>query len=241
MPTLEPILINSSPLKICIIAATVLLSGCDNHKPTSKNGDESTNVPAAKVESINKPQGNATALAGPFGLAKGVTTDQLTGVFGFKAAETASNVYEGSPPRPVEGLVEYIVLATKHSGICRIVASTPVAVANDTGDQVKASVDRLADSLKIKYGDMPVKTNYVGSGTFQRNPDMWMIGLKDDSVIYGYTWESKAATQLPNELRSVEVTAQASNSSNAYAKIVYTFNNFDACTKDIKSAQAQNL
>ena len=234
-------MINTSPLKICIIAAIVMLSGCDSHNPASKNGGEPSNTSAAKVQGFNKQQGNAAALAGPFGLAKGVTTDQLTNTFGFKAAETVSNVYEGTPPKPVEGLVDYIVLATKHSGVCRIVASTPVAIANDSGDQVKASVDRLAESLKIKYGDMVVKTNYVGSGTFKRNPDMWMIGLKDDSVIYGYTWESKAAAQLPNELKSVEVTAQASNSSNAYAKIVYTFNNFDACTKDIKSAQAQNL
>jgi len=68
-----------------------------------------------------------------------------------------------------------------------------------------------------------------------------MIGLKDDSVIYAYTWESKATAPLPSELKSVEVSAQASNSSNAYAKIVYTFNNFDECAKDMKSAQAQNL
>ncbi|WP_308921528.1 hypothetical protein [Janthinobacterium sp. J1-1] len=232
---------NSSILKICITTATLLLFGCDNHKPANKSREESSIALAAKTQEINPPMENIAILAGPFGLAKGVTTEQLTGAFGFKAAETASNVYAGIPPRPVEGLVDYIVLATKRSGLCRIVASTPVAVANDSGDQVKASVDRLAESLKIKYGDTPVKTNYVGSGTFKRNPDMWMIGLKDDSVIYGYTWESKAAAPLHNELRAVEVTAQASDSSNAYAKIVYTFNNFDDCAKDIKSMQAQNL
>lgn len=222
------------------MGVAIALSACGQNQ--SENSSTANTKPSINSDLPTAPlKKDAIALAGPFGLAKGLSAAQLTGEFRFKPLGNVAGVFAGNPPRPVEGISEYAALATKNSGLCKIMASTPAALANDSGDQVKATVDRLADSLRIKYGDQGVKTAYISDGTFSRNPDMWMIGLKQESVSYAYTWDSKAGAPLPNDLSSVEVSAEAISSSKAFARIVYTFNNFPDCLKEMKAAKAENL
>lgn len=221
------------------MVTALTVSACGKNSTDQPTSPEPQRATISK-DSASESKPNTSSLPGPFGLAKGISADRLIAEFRFKQLDGASGAYEGSPPKPVEGITEYLAVATKESGLCKIIASTPTEPANDSGDQVKSTVDRLAESLKIKYGDHVVKTSYVGTGMFQRNPDMWMIGLKEESVVYAYTWENKTAP-LPNDLDAVEISATAVGSSKAYAKIVYTFNNFSACLREMKAAKAQNL
>ena len=218
-------------------ASALLLAGCNKTQPAP-----ATEVaPKTTLATPSAAKSKAAKYSGPFGLAKGISADELTGALKFKAIANNPDLYEGKPPNEVNGFESYIVIATPKAGLCRIVVNTPDEVANGSGDQAKQAVDRLADSLKLKYGDRPNKTDYVGTGVYKRNPEFWMMGRTEDSVFYAYAWESKGDAVLPNDLRSVEVSAQASNISKSYAKIVYTFSNFDECVAEMKASKAQNL
>lgn len=69
---------------------------------------------------------------------------------------------------------------------------------------------------------------------------MWMIGLKEDSVIYAYEW-SGSKISLPGGLQSIEVFASAMRTSSAIAQVKYTFKNTAECDAEFKAMKAANM
>ncbi|HBI70685.1 MAG TPA: hypothetical protein DDZ22_17270 [Massilia sp.] len=142
----------------------------------------------------------------------------------------------------MEGIDEYAVLATPETGVCRIMASANVSVVNGSGDQIKEKVDQLAELMATKYGKHSSKTNYLGEDVYRRNPQYWMMALKEDSAIYGYTWKTgKTEVALPTDIDRIEISAGATQSDSGWAQIRYTFKNMDSCMKDSKNRKAASL
>lgn len=176
---------------------------------------------------------------GPFGLAMGISTAELMAMK-MMPSERSAGVYAGNPPKSVEGIDSVAALAAPKAGLCKILASAKVPTINGSGDQVKAEVDKIAETLATKYGANFEKLNFLGSGTYKRNPDMWMIGLMEESVIYAYEW-SGAKANLPSGLQSIEVFASANGMSSGAAQVKYTFTNANQCAAEFKAGKAANL
>lgn len=226
-----------------LIALSWALLGCQ------KQPSESAAPGVEPTPSKNTPPLIRTSAAvapakqydGPFGLASGMPISELTRL-GFKPVETHPGVFTGTAPKPVQGVTEYIVLATPKAGVCRLNARVDVPVVNGSGDQVKSKVDQLAELVAVKYGKHSGKEDYISQDVYRRNPQYWMLGLQENSVFYTYAWQSgKTQQPLPSDMKAIEVAANASATDRAWASIQYTFTNFDACLRENQERKAANL
>lgn len=178
---------------------------------------------------------------GPLGISAGLPVAELRAM-NFTASTASPSMFRGRPPKPLEEPAEYYVFATPKAGVCRVVVAIGVSPANGNGDQVKAKVDKLAGLVSAKYGKQSAQENSAREDFYRRYPNMWLAGLKKDSVSYSYTWQAgKTATDLPSKISSVEVTARATADAGAYAELQYTFSNFDECVSEDELRQSSNL
>ena len=178
---------------------------------------------------------------GPFGLAGKIPVAELEQI-GFKPSEGAWGVYFGTPPKPMDGVSDYYIVAGPNTGLCRIRATVNVDLVNDTGDQLKAKVDQLAEMMKIKYGKHSRLIDLARTEAYRRNPQYWMLGLKEESVLYAYDWSlEKGAHPRADGLDNIEISANATSTSKGYAAIQYTYKNFKECTAEMMKQRAANL
>jgi hypothetical protein len=225
---------------ICVAAVGAALWGCQK-QPSQPVQDKSA---ASKVETQATPQ--AASLAnktydGPFGLTGQLSVAELERL-GFKAVAHAPGIYIGTPPKPLQGADSYAVFATPKEGTCRIRARVPVAVVNGSGDQLKAETDRLAEAMQLKYGKYTEKVDYIKQDVYRRNPEFWMMGLKEESVLYAYDWSAgKTEKPLPDSLENIEISADTSALHSGYVSVQYTYKNFEACHKESQTRKADNL
>lgn len=96
--------------------------------------------------------------------------------------------------------------------------------------------------MAVKYGKHSDKVDFVKEDVYRRNPHYWMLGLKEESVVYAYDWEAaKIATNLPHMLDNIEIAANASSTSEGYVTVRYTFKNFEKCAEEMRAQKAANL
>jgi hypothetical protein len=220
-----------------ILFACVSLFGCEKQataQPSATDGAQMSSAVTPKIKA-------AKTYNGPFGLAAGMSIAELQRL-GFKADPKRPQFFSGKPPKPLEDANQYIVMATPAAGVCRILASINVPVVNGSGDQLKARTDRMAEAMQVKYGKYSDKIDDIDQDVYRRNPSYWMLGLKEDSVLYGYVWGNNDTEKpLPVDLKSIQITAETTNTLSGYVSIKYTFMNVDSCIDEVDARKANNL
>jgi hypothetical protein len=224
-----------------VAAIGVALSGCQKQQAQATSGQEksgaktSTQATPTQVALPTKPHD------GPFGLAGSLPVAELERM-GFKLGGGSPSLYFGKPPKPLQDADSYAVVATPTAGVCRIMAHIEVPVVNGSGDQLKEKADRLADAMQVKYGKYSEKVNYIKQDVYRRNPEYWMLGLKEESVLYAYDWSSgKTEKPLPGDLDNIEIAADTTRLDSGYVSIKYTFKNFGECRKEMEARKADSL
>jgi hypothetical protein len=192
---------------------------------------------AKSSEAVTSPK----TYDGPFGLTGSQSIAELEKL-GFKTNDNTPNFYMGTPPKPLRDATSYGVMATPSAGICRIMAQVPVSVVNGTGDQLRTKTDQLAETMQLKYGKYSEKVNYIGQDVYRRNPQFWMMGLKEESILYAYEWmQGKTDKPLPNNIENIEIAADAASTDSGTVIIRYTFKNYSECKKDVEKHKADSL
>lgn len=229
-------------VKNILIIATIglVLTGCQK-QPAQETSQQATSSPAPSAAVPTQVALAAKTYDGPFGLAGSMPVAELERM-GFKVGSKSSNLYFGSPPKPLQDASSYGVVATPGAGACRIIAHVDVSVVNGAGDQLKEKTDQLAELMGVKYGKYSDKVEYIKQDVYRRNPQYWMMGLKEDSVVYAYDWEAgKTEKPLPSDLENIEVVASTVDTDSGYVLIKYTFKNFPQCQKEMNARKADNL
>jgi hypothetical protein len=239
-----------------IAFATLVFSqyGCGKTENTnnSQNAPVSPTVHATATASAAKPPSPNTVATlpvraakvyeGPFGLAMGISIQELTDEFKFKSEPDTPNIYEGTPPKPAPGVTQYMVLASKEQGVCKVLGQLVVNPVNDTGSQIKSETDRVAEMIELKYGKYTKKYDFASQEVYRRNPQFFMMALKEDSVTYAYSWENgKGGLTLPNNLSGIMIKAQATRTDRGYVQLTYSFSNEDDCHAEIKKQKSTNF
>ena len=239
--------------KILISSAILsfLLLGCgeqkQNNSETNKSNQSQDTAkednPPIGTSTIKTPEIPIKTYDGPFGLAMGISINELSGtIASAKALETNPNIYTITPPKPAPGFDRYYVVATKEDGLCKINAISEVNVVNDTGDQLKSRVNEIAEMVELKYGKSHKKYDFARQDVYRRNPQFFMMALKEDAVTYGFDWVTQAnKATLPNDLEEINVFANASEMSKGWVSLEYVFNNFKSCQINIKKSKSTNL
>ncbi len=229
----------------CVLAASAL-TACDKLRNFSLQGGQtalSAPVASAPAKPEPKPLPAVPGYDGPFGLAMGISLEEMQNQIGYKLPFPQRQDYlSGKPPRPVEGLGDYYAIATRQQGVCRVGASAIVKLVNGSGDQLKAEADKIADLLQVKYGKPAQKFDFKSQDIYVRNPQYWMLGLVEESVGYGYSWSNtKNSPALPNKIASIEVAVVANSVDAGRVDVRYSFLNFADCDAEMKMLRAANL
>lgn len=226
--------------------------GCGENKQNNSNTNQSNQSQDTKKEGTQPPVNAAISQTpeapiktydGPLGLAMGIGVDELLGkIASAKALESNPNIYAITPPKSAPGFDRFYAVATKEDGVCKITAISEVNVVNDTGDQLKSRVNEIAEMVEIKYGKYNKKYDFARQDVYRRNPQFFMMALKEDAVTYGFDWITQAGkATLPNDLEEINVFANASKMSEGWASLDYVFKNFKSCQENIKKNKSANL
>lgn len=221
-----------SRLLILVLIIVITMPGCESGTKASKPNISTPN----KATSISKKNYN-----GPFGLAMGITQDELIKL-GFKQDSEEPWTFIGTPPDASNSFSRYGVFSTKQGGLYEINVATDDFIVNGNGDQVKFKVDEIAELLSQKYGKHSFRLNKVNDDVYIMNPEMWFMGLRDKSVVYAYVWKANYKnTKLPNDISYVHVEAVANPDTSGYVKVMYRFTNEDRCLQEIKLIRSSKL
>lgn len=176
---------------------------------------------------------------GPFGLAMGIQTKELEEELGFK--KRSETTYTGTPPKPASSFEQYFISAAPSAGLCRIIATHDVKGVSDSGDQLKAATDSIAEMLEVKYGKPTEKFNFASQDVYKRNPKFWMMALMKDDVTYSYWWMKGKSFDPPNDISAIKLEAQSSSIEDGYVRLTYIFSNEKACMDETKRQKSTNL
>ena len=236
-----------SRMAIALAVVAFVQVGCskgdESSKPVVSEASSASNATSTPSQLAKPPAPPAKNYEGPLGLAMGISTGELVDRFTFKVGdESKPHFYTGTPPKPAPGFGSYFVVATKEQGVCKIMALADVNVVNASGDQIKSETDRIAEMVELKYGKPTKKYDFASQDVYRRNPQFFMMALKEDAVTYAYDWTVKPnSAGLSNDLAEIEVMAMASRIDSGIVRLQYTFTNFNACAEVIKKQKSANL
>jgi len=181
------------------------------------------------------------AIAGPMGLNKGMTLEELKKLGSFSSGDTpfvhsSKTLTNGHPDFEV-----YSVIVTPAHGLCKLVASSKDIESSAYGSELEGRFKELISAMTEKYKAPGKKFDFLRSGSIWKEPRDWMMGLlKRDRTITAY-WSSPENLDLPDSISSISIEAIALSPNKGYIRIGYEFDNFDACIATVKSKINSNL
>lgn len=221
-------------MKTLLLLTALTLLGCNNKNTTDKE------IASSKPE--NTPL-KAIVYDGPFGLKEGLTAKELVEKFNFLEINESEGIFIGTPPKPINGYGTYYLIIGKNTGLCKISAIKNIKDVNGQGDQIKYEARALKDLLALKYGEPSKFYDFSTSDTYDRNPQYWMMGLKEESVFFSYYWneETSKKIDLKNNIKYIKVETSADSYSSGFVILRYVFNNQIECESEFKKSAADNL
>ena len=178
----------------------------------------------------------------------------LSGQFGLEVGETVKSIRKKGVklrndggywyvtdklPKGNSKLVNYELLITPVSGLCRILGYTELIQTNSFGDQLKSKFEFFETALNKKYG-VGEKYDYVKYGSIWDDNKYWMMGLleKERNLATIYI---KDDNNLPSYMNGIVLRAFARNSGEGVINLNYEFSNVDQCFEEEDAANTDNL
>ena len=142
-------------------------------------------------------------------------------------------------PKGNSKLVNYELLITPVSGLCRILGYTELIQTNSFGDQLKSKFEFFETALNKKYG-VGDRYDYVKYGSIWDDNKYWMMGLLEKERNLA-TFYKKDDNNLPSYMNGIVLRAFARNSGEGVINLNYEFSNVDQCFEEEDAANTDNL
>jgi len=182
-----------------------------------------------------------SAVAGPFGLSKGMTLEEVKKYGAFVSGDspftyTAKTLSNGHPDFEI-----YSIILTPQQGLCKIQAAGKDVKTSSFGSELKEKHNDLVKALSNKYGSPGNNFDFLRTGSIWKDPQDWMMALlKKERTLASY-WSPPERTNLPDSVLSIQLEAAASSGSTGYIRLGYEFDNLDACLAVLKEKKNSNL
>jgi len=182
-----------------------------------------------------------SAVAGPFGLSKGMTLEEVKKYGAFVSGDspftyTAKTLSNGHPD-----FEAYSIILTPQQGLCKILAAGKDVKTSSFGSELKEKHNDLVKALSNKYGSPGNNFDFLRAGSNWKDPQDWMMALlKKERTLASY-WSPPERTNLPDSVLSIQLEAAASSGSTGYIRLGYEFDNLDACLAVLKEKKNSNL
>lgn len=184
---------------------------------------------------------SSLAIAGPFGLSKGMTLDEVKKLGNFSPEKEPFWYKAYKINKGHDNFEAYSVLITPTHGLCKIVGVGRDIYTNSFGEQLKSKYKELTSAITQKYGEPTGEYDFLRNGSIWTDDNDFMMGLaKKDRSLVSYWFASKGAN-LSDGLSAISIRASALSNSKGFINIGYDFDNVDDCLEAVKSKSNQNL
>jgi len=171
----------------------------------------------------------AAAAAGPFGfdLKSSVEPSRL-----YSFCEENDGYYNFiciTAPKPHPDIDIYFIRFVKDVGVCQIVGVIREVYTDDSGSNLRARTDHIADQVSLKYGPWSAKGDKIEG---YDEPSLWMYSLREGRRLYAYRWDSSdLSTAHRSSIDSIVVQARAFDRNEGFVQIYFDTPLEDACDK----------
>jgi len=177
------------------------------------------------------------AMAGPFGLEKGMSLEDIGGN-PIKISDTGHYMLS-SVPKPHSAFETYIVRVAPTGGLFWIRAVGKEIRTNSYGIELKSAFVEIEEKLKATYGKN-TRLDSLLPGSAWNKPNQWMMGLiKTERVLMSLWLEAEGST-LPPDLRSIGLMAVGASENTGKIHLEYEFSNRASCEAELV-AQEDNV
>ena len=182
-----------------------------------------------------------SAIAGPFGLNKGMTLEEVKKYGAFVSGDSpfiySTKTLSGGHP----DFEIYSIILTPQQGLCKISAGGKDVNTSSFGDELKNKHRDLVAALSNKYGSPGNNFDFLRSGSIWKDSQDWMMALlKKERTLASY-WSAPERANLPDSLLSIALETAALSGSKGYVRLSYEFDNLDACMAHLKEKTNSNL
>ena len=173
------------------------------------------------------------ALAGPFGLERGMTVAQLKAAGVDVSGLKDSTLKSATVPRPYAEFEAYWLKVDEKLGLCRIVAVTPDIPMNSFGTQLKDRFEEIKMALEQRYGPS-AKLDFLLRGSIWNEPKDWSTALAKRERTFAAVWSTQGSAPrfVPRDnIAGIALEAVSMDRATGYVRATYEFNNSDECTR----------
>ena len=182
-----------------------------------------------------------SAVAGPLGLNKGMTLEELNkhGSFtpaGQQFVYTSKTLTNGHPD-----FESYTVILTPEHGLCKLQAAGKNIDSSSYGTELESKFKDLISAMTGKYGSPGKNYDFLRSGSIWNEPKDWMMGLLKKERTLTAFWAPPENSNMPDSLKTIMVEAIALSGSKGYIKLGYDFDNVSECLETLKAKKNSSL
>ena len=173
--------------------------------------------------------------AGPFGLEKGMSLEQVkTACGGRDPVKIDEGHYLITPLKPHPYFVKYVAWIDMKQGLNYIKAIGSDISTNGYGIELRSKFDSLEQSLSKSYGTCS-RTSLLLPGSLWDDADEWMRSLEKNERYHFSTWDKKNGSTLPDDITAIALIANSTGTYSGYIVLEYEFSNHAA----VSSAQKE--
>lgn len=214
---------------VCISAA---VAACQPMTAGSVSATEQRSTPAA-----TQPR---EAHEGPFGLARGLSIDEVKVLIGAEPYSSHRSLYWfRTVPSPYPGFERYLLLVGEDQGLCKVVAVQSVTT-NRYGTEARAKFTELATALTEKYGKPSTELDELYPQSMWDEPEDWMMGLLKKERVLATYWGKEGDPVAPT-LESIELSATATSTDEVEIALSYDFDNVKQCVEAVQAEDKKAL
>lgn len=238
-------------LQLIAFGALLLLVGCG--KPESPSSPAlTTEVPRAPVVAEKAPEPVKPPIKkgpweGPFGVKMGISLDDLRGAVELKDGDSKFTFESKQAPSPHDAFEVYLYTLTEETGLCKVAALGKPVTTSRAGFELRSEFASLQTALTERYGKPSTKYDFLSRGSIWNESQDWMMGLLKKDRILTTFWiaspedKSTPKADLPNNLETIVLEANAESSETGRIAIRYAFKNETACVDLIKKSRHKAL
>lgn len=167
--------------------------------------------------------------AGPFGLTKGMTLDQID----VHAQQIDHGVYATQKiPNPHSSFKRYALVIGPSAGLCKVKAISKSIATDSSGDQLRQEFEKTRGRLEKIYGKGETR-DFVEAESIWKDPEHFMTSLQAKDRMLATIWKYEDATELEAHIESVFLKALPLRSDRGFLMVEYEFVGFDDCMNEI--------
>jgi len=177
------------------------------------------------------------AMAGPFGLEKGMSLKDICG----KPEKVGHGIYKlSSVPKPHSAFEAYIVKVAPKGGLCWIQAIGKDIATSSYGIDLKSAFSEMEEKLGATYGKHETM-DFLMPGSIWNEPNDWMMGLIKRERFLAAIWKKSEGSSLPSDIEQIGLIASSISCDKGYIAIEYSFTNKEACEAEMAAQEDDAL